>query len=467
MDNLSAGLDLTPKLEHLEGLNDVYISFEATVPLLTNGTEHLKLPHFNGNKSLPIHRWFTYKEGFSSELLNWVCEITETRIDSISRMLDPFVGVATSLLSAQLQYTGIGDLTLVGIERNPFTAFVARTKLNWDNFDVGRIEALIPALAAEVSNRNGQTFQVSDLSTLHNERAFDEDALQDLIFARETIKLGLKNDDDASFFMLGWASIIETVSKVRKDGRALRFVNKEHRPIVSIILESKWSQMLEDIRQTKIAVGRLKRGNILTEIHEGDGRTLDSLGDDCAPFDLILYSPPYLNNLDYTEVYKMELWLSEAVNSNAEFRELRRKTMRSHPSIKFAETDHVDNLPVNSWPRKLRDAILEVVPADHYREQRNRTIRGYMDDMLIALASQYCHIRDGGFVVCVVGNSLHGNKNHPIPVATDLLIASLAEQVGFDVVKIQATRHTNRRKHVASASRESAIVLQRPKTSGC
>ena len=54
----------------------------------------------------------------------------------------------------------------------------------------------------------------------------------------------------------------------------------------------------------------------------------------CVP-----YSPPYLNCIDYTEVYKLELWLLELVKTQAEFRQVRLGTLRSHPSVKFAERD--------------------------------------------------------------------------------------------------------------------------------
>lgn len=449
-------------LKYLESLNELYSSFENRVPLIKNGSEHLRLPHFNGNKNQPIHRWFTYKEGFSCDLLEWVLGICDINLGETERILDPFLGVGTSLLSAQMSYTGTQKLSLIGIERNPFTAFVARTKLNWAEYDLTKIEKLIPSIISKLSAGSVVQYPVPGLSTLQNEKVFDRKDIQDILFARELIKESTYNSEEIAFLKLGWSSIIETVSNVRKDGRALRFVSKDPRPSVAELVEAKWRQMLSDVIEAKERISQLKRGTVLTQVLEGDGRTLDLLSADIEPFDLILYSPPYLNNLDYSEVYKMELWLSEFVHSQNEFRELRSKTMRSHPSFKFENTTLVDQLSKKSWPRRLRDSILEVLPSDTYKEARRRTIRGYMDDMFVALQNQFRVVKPGGFVVCVVGNSLHGNKDHPIPISTDLLISSLATTVGFQITKVQATRHTNRRKHVAAASRESAIILRRP-----
>src|SRR5690349_13893321 len=113
-------------------LENQYNEFEQTINI-QNGDflSYSSLPRFNGNKFKPIHRWFTYKEGFSSELLPWVCQRAEIQLSEIESFLDPFCGVGTSLVSAQTSFQGSQQLLAVGIERNPFIAFVARAKTNW------------------------------------------------------------------------------------------------------------------------------------------------------------------------------------------------------------------------------------------------------------------------------------------------------------------------------------------------
>lgn len=454
-----------PTLKHssLEFLTDLYLAYEKTL-CVRNGEadKHGHLPHFNGNKSLPIHKWFTYKEGFSSQLLSWVCNVTGINLDSIENLLDPFAGVATSLLSAQLSYRGQHDLSLVGVERNPFVAFVARAKLNWQLYSEPRILELIPRLVSRIRKRGGVRFEIADLSTLKNEKIFNRRRLQDLLFARNVINEELHSLPELAFFQLGWASIIEAVSNVRKDGRALRLVSKEGRLPVYKLLEAKWQEMLGDIQTVSRQLSGVKRGIINTQLHEGDGRSFDVLENDQNKYDLIIYSPPYLNNLDYSEVYKMELWLSEAITTQEDFRNLRLKTMRSHPSVKFPETDIVDGLTPTEWPKVLRDALIEVIPNAYQKTARIRTIRAYMDDMLLTLRNQYRVAKSGAYIICVVGNSVHGTKEYPIPIATDLLIASLAEVTGFEVEKLQITRYTRRRDFKERVQRESIIILRRP-----
>jgi hypothetical protein len=444
-------------------LKTQYTNFEKTITC-TNGelTAYAHLPHFNGNKSKPIHKWFTYKEGFSSELLTWVCQMVGVELDNLEALLDPYVGVATSLLSAQLNYRGNSDLQLVGVERNPFVSFVARTKLNWHIYDTAQISRLIPILTKTVKVRSGVKFDLLDLCTIQDQRIFNRRKLQDLLFARSVINKIVGDLPERDFFLLGWSSIIETVSNVRKDGRALRIVEKENRAPVYQLLKDRWESMLGDLFKVTKDLKDVRRGKVFVNIYDGDGRTLDILNQQDKKFDLILYSPPYLNNIDYSEVYKMELWLSGCVSTQEEFKNLRLSTFRSHPSIKFPETNHIDALPSSSWVKKLLNALLANIEKDKNYVWRSRLMRSYTDDMLISLRSQYEFAKPGAHVVCVVGNSLHGSNDKAVPVATDLLITALAQEVGFEIKRVQVTRYLRRRDHSEPYLRESVIILQRP-----
>ena len=124
----------------------IFARAEKGLQLCTDSTfAALVVP--NGNGSAAGHRWFKYKEAFSSELLSSV--LARLRTDQSARairMLDPYCGVGTSLLSAQLLDAKIESF---GIECNPFSAFVARTKLSWHLMDAVKIRWLAAKLLAQ------------------------------------------------------------------------------------------------------------------------------------------------------------------------------------------------------------------------------------------------------------------------------------------------------------------------------
>src|SRR5437899_1184359 len=82
----------------------------------------LDRPDFEPNKLLPRHRWYPFKEGFSAMLVaNFLADIQRFP----GRLFDPFAGSGTSLLEA-----ACWGWDSVGIEVNPFMAFVAGVKID-------------------------------------------------------------------------------------------------------------------------------------------------------------------------------------------------------------------------------------------------------------------------------------------------------------------------------------------------
>ena len=53
-------------------------------------------------------------------------------------------------------------------------------------------------------------------------------------------------------------------------------------------------------------------------------------------FDLVVFSPPYPNSFDYTDIYNVELWALGYLGSSADNRKLRGETLRSHVQIRRA-----------------------------------------------------------------------------------------------------------------------------------
>ena len=79
---------------------------------------------FTDNMKLPIHRWFRYSAGFSAE---WVEELVRSfRPGHSVRVLDPFAGSGTTLLSA-----AAAGAASIGFESHPFVARIGRAKLLW------------------------------------------------------------------------------------------------------------------------------------------------------------------------------------------------------------------------------------------------------------------------------------------------------------------------------------------------
>jgi hypothetical protein len=450
-------------------LETLYRNLEKDIKII-NGDETNKkfepLVVFTDNKETPIHRWYTFKEGYSFKLLDAMIDELGIR-NSVKAILDPFLGSGTSLLSWQdttIPSTNEFPISY-GIERNPFIKFVAETKLNWPYYDIDRITQTAKKIIKSKSVAKVTEKELPVLSTLRNEKVLPHATLIQLIHMKKLILKYAKHPLDRDFLLLGWASIIEKVSGVRKDGRALRFVQKSNILTVKENLEQQWDMMIADLKTKQSFKALCKPITVV----EGDARKIiESIQsvNHCISnnyFDLIIFSPPYLNNFDYTEVYKMELWLMDKVKNPTEFKDLRLKTFRSHPSCKFAYTSYVQN-DQNMVNSKLLCQTLcqQIVDSkDKEKKRRVETIKGYFDDMYLSLKEQYSVLKPEGYSICVIANSTHGPKDSPVPVATDLIIATIAKEIGFKVDRMYITRHFTRRRIHNEWTRESIIVLQK------
>lgn len=412
----------------------------------------------NGNGSAAGHRWFKYKEAFSSELLTNV--LATLRADCIPhpiRMLDPYCGVGTSLLSAQLLDDQIES---VGIECNPFSAFVARTKLSWHLMDAGKIRRLATRLLAQMS---ASKVALPRLSSITSGRCITRHmALQVMQFRLALEALPSSIERDA--LMLGLASVIEPVSRVRRDGRALRIVEK-HRMVFREVLAARWSDIAADVE----VLQNTRRKPGLAKICTGDGRQPATVGVANGSIDLIVTSPPYPNNIDYNEVYKLELWFLGYVKDAEEFLALRRSTFRSHPTCspvasqegdldeKFQQL--LDDGPLAELMGTVIRRVSRIEKTD--RRGRSKVLLGYVHDTWDSLKAHYRTLRRGGRAIYVVGNSLHGGSETPYLVPTDLIFAKLAQDVGFKVQELIVARGLQRRLAGNHFLRDTIVVLRK------
>jgi len=178
--------------------------------------------------------------------------------------------------------------------------------------------------------------------------------------------------------------------------------------------------------------------------------------------DLAVFSPPYPNNIDYTEVYKAEAWVAGMYVNNMEMRAQRHKSLRSHPSVRFAEEYAYPSGPNVELYDSLIAPLLDAVPSGRYSMQRLRTIKGYTDDMNSVLATVSASLRPGGYAYCVVANSRHGHGEAAFEVASDLIIARLGELNGLDVVSLSVARYPKRRVSATGLLRETVIRFRKP-----
>jgi hypothetical protein len=189
------------------------------------------------------------------------------------------------------------------------------------------------------------------------------------------------------------------------------------------------------------------------EIIRGDARAcIGNLGE----ADLVVFSPPYPNSFDYTDVYNIELWMLGYLSSAADNRSLRESTLRSHVQIRRC-------MEVTHRPGPLLQRVLDALNAVRLKLWDSAIpdmIGAYFDDMSAVLEAIRTRLKPGGRAYMVVGDSRY--RGVDIPVAA--VLEEEATDLGFDVVDVELFR--SRRASPQQGGRaelvETLIVLRRP-----
>ena len=403
----------------------------------------------NGNASQPFHRWFHLKEGFSSDLLRQVladCGLAE-RKDLV--LLDPFAGVGTAIVSG-LQLDG--HVEAHGIERNPFLHLVAETKVRAMTEELPELRKFFGDVVRAVEVNAVSPDAVPALSTFSNSSFFRPSPLSELLKLRRSIVETPGPDVAKALALVALGASIEPCSRLRRDGRALRYEPAKSCADPLDHFRTRIGEMLQDVSESRSA----SRGFI----HLGDGRIPASVLP-ALKADLVVFSPPYPNNIDYTEVYKLENWFLGFIGTSQQFREQRLLTLRSHPSVRFPETYGASSNGYGPIFERLLHPLLTVADGMKGAKWRARLIRGYFDDMFETLSNVREFLADDGHLVYVVGNSLHGAGEKRLLIAADVMIARLAEIAGFTVECIKVARQPRRRRHASTLLRESVVFLRK------
>lgn len=409
----------------------------------------------NGNDRVPIHRWFKMKEAYSNRLLNHVFRATDLHSQRELRVFDPFSGSGTTAVSAgdMVRERVLKSSTVSAFEVNPFLHLLSSAKVAGQSSSHRDVMGVAGGLARRAMSANDGMAVTPLLSTFSNESYFPQANLNRLLALSASITAASKQLDDelVSFLRVALAASIEPSSNLRRDGRALRLApGKAVQEPLDVFLGIA-DRIADDVDRRRIEFSG--------QVHLADVRDPGEVlhGTD----DLSVFSPPYPNNIDYTEVYKMEGWLLGLYGSAADVANQRRRTLRSHSSLRWGSKYLYKSRPDADQIDSMLKPLLDAIPDDRYRRGRDEVVRGYIDDMLAAIAVVGKRLRRGGEMAIVVGNSMHGKQPGDYVIASDLLLARLAELEGFAVRSITVGRYPRRRVSRSRFLRESVVLARK------
>ena len=248
---------------------------------------------------------------------------------------------------------------------------------------------------------------------------------------------------------------MEPLCNYRKAGNGLK-IKKYVKPRI-ITVEDARVMLLEEYQNIYIDLLKNKRSedaNIFNDSCLNMSKYIKS-----NSIEGIVFSPPYANCFDYTEIYKLELWFGKFVEEYADLKKLRKASLHSHLNGDLS-------IEVESKSETLIKLLEELQQKELWDKKIPKMLKLYYDDMFKVLDESYKALDENGFCCIVVGNSAYGGIVFP----ADLILAEYAEKIGFKVDKIEVDRYIitssqqyEMTKETGKYLRESVVCLVKSK----
>ncbi len=243
-------------------------------------------------------------------------------------------------------------------------------------------------------------------------------------------------------------TILEDVGYSKKDGNGLKYPKNKN--IVSFVetFSKQIDLMISDIKSFKNK--NIKTSSIeLLDSRNIPKKYLDTLKGKTS---MVVYSPPYANCFDYSEVYKLELWLSGYIDEYKKLQKLRNDSLSSHLN---KELNYYEEYPlIKNDLKQIKNTWSKKIPM---------MLNGYFYDMEKIIANSFHILKKGGYCVIIVGNSAYSGHI----IKTDEILSSIGEKIGFSEIKIHIARKLRASSQQAklfknnTSLRESVIIMKK------
>jgi hypothetical protein len=406
------------------------------------------------SRTRAFDRWFRYPAGFSPAALE--AAFDAVNLEEGDLLIDPFAGVATGGTAARA-----AGLRFRGIEAHPLIAELANIKLKRPQI-LGDPMRLINQAKAFVDN-----VEPAAIDDEHDliKRCFDPETLADLVALRELIVAS--NSPFQTHLKWALLGTLREAAKVKVGWPHQR----PNRPRVRRLVSNPLQRFVDRAGWIAHDLSSVATG-IDHRVAVGDARRRDAwrkaLRDEQAV--ACVSSPPYLNNFDYADATRLELYFWGEISSWAEMCSgvrdgmLVATTQQSSVGATAAAWHDLEKYDLRASLEPLASE-LETLRLERSGggKEYDRVLPDYFAGIAKVLAQIHHHLARGSTVAWVVGDS----APYGIYVDTPALLADLAEEIGFGFVADITIRsrgerwRTNGTRHQVPLT-ERLLVLLRP-----
>ena len=404
---------------------------------------------FTNNRNEPIHRWVPWIAGFSASFVREVFDASVPGRQRTLTVLDPFGGVGTTLVEGLKR-----GYNVVGFEINPYAAMACEVKLSSVRCKLDLLREVVNGVERLARGRSAQKAAPRSKPpgkfrsrTRFFSPGVEREVLmvQDFIaeqkdrFVKKMLKVAL------GAVMVGFSNYSYEPSLSRRSSAGKGPVEDAD---VFGVFRDKLLEMEADIRalqQDMKCFGRTPKAQVYQRSYLTDSGMLASGG-----VDVLVTSPPYLNNYHYVRNTRPQLYWLGLAEGNGDLKKLEEESFG-----RFWQT--VRNGPAVDLSFELGE--LEDVLASIRRRNSEKGVYGgfgwanyaatYFNDCYRFFEVTRRVMKPGGLVVVVIGN----NIVQGVHIETERFLAEIAKLRGFRVEGM----HIVRKKRTGSSIVNSTV----------
>ena len=400
-----------------------------------------------------VHDWYRFVLSFPPHLVQDY--VDRFAADSAATVLDPFCGTGTTLVACKK--LGIGS---IGMESNPVAHFASTVKVDW-SADCARLTDSAETVAAAAKSALRRRVVRNPLRVLPPERSklLLKNSISPLPLHKTLVLLdaidqhGGHRERRYGRFALANA-LVRHIGNLKFGPEVGVGRIKEDAPVVGT-----W---FDGMRAIAGDVGRsADRAGVPVRVVKADARETGAV---LAPesIDVVITSPPYPNEKDYTRTTRLESVVLGFIRSRQELRSLKQDLVRSNTRGVYKSDVDDREVADNAKIRKIADAIerrrLELGKTSGFERLYPRVTQLYFGGMLRHLASLRPALKPGARLAYVVGDQASYLR---VMIRTGRLLADLAQSLHYKVIGIDLFR-TRTSTVTGEQLREEVVLLEWP-----
>ena len=370
----------------------------------------------------PFTKWRHFKEAFSPDLVYQAIDTSELPVHTC---LDPFGGSGTTPLACQ--FAGIESTT---IEVNPYLADLIQAKLTL--YDVETLTRDLGTIL-HLADKTDLSPMIDALPAtfvepgVNNRWLFNREVAERLLSILLALP-SLSSEAHRRLFKVLLGRTLVPLSNAIVNGKGRRYrrswrTNTKTRGHVDLMFTDVASDAIREIRLCEFrepTAYNLIRGDCRQAL-----RGLESS-------DLAVFSPPYPNSFDYTDVYNIELWMLGYLRHRKHNSALRMNTLSSHVQI------NRDFAPPPAGSQQLDDALgsLNLIAEQLWNRNIPSMLGAYFAEMHEIVQLVHALLTPGGIICIVVGDSSYAR----VPIRVANILAELSATTGLAVDRVLELR---------------------------